>query len=42
MVRTYYPLTTPAQRRRLFETWEATGDIAHACRVAHVGRRTFS
>jgi hypothetical protein len=42
MVRTYYPLTTPAQRRRLFETWEATGDIAHACRVVHVGRRTFS
>jgi hypothetical protein len=25
----------------LFETWEATGDVDHACRVAHVGRRTF-
>jgi hypothetical protein len=41
MARTYFPLTTPSQRRLLFETWEATGDVAHACRVAHVGRRTF-
>ncbi len=37
----YFPLTTPSQRRLLFETWEATGDVALACRTAHVGRRTF-
>jgi transposase len=41
MARTYFPLTTPSQRRLLFETWQATGDVEHACRVAHVGRRTF-
>ena len=41
MARTYFPLTTPSQRRLLFETWQATGDVDHACRVAHVGRRTF-
>jgi transposase len=41
MARPYYPLTTPSQRRLLFETWQATGDIEQACRVAHVGRRTF-
>jgi hypothetical protein len=42
MTRTYFPLTTASQRRLLFETWQATGDVAHACAVAHVGRRTFS
>jgi hypothetical protein len=41
MARTYFPYTTPSQRRCLFETWEATGDVEEACRVAHVGRRTF-
>ena len=41
MARTYFPLTTPSQRRLLFETWQATGNIEQACRVAHVGRRTF-
>ena len=41
MARTYFPLTTPSQRRLLFETWEATGDVGWTCRVAHVGRRTF-
>ena len=41
MARPYFPLTTPSQRRLLFETWQATGDIEQACRVAHVGRRTF-
>jgi transposase len=41
MTRTYFPRTTPSQRRLLFETWQATGDIVHACQVAHVGRRTF-
>src|SRR5262245_62054947 len=39
--RTYVPFTTAAQRRLLFTTWEATGDVAEACRRAHVGRRTF-
>lgn len=41
MPRTYFPPTTPSQRRLLFETWEATGSVEEACRVAHVGRRTF-
>lgn len=41
MARTYFPLTTPSQRRLLFETWQATGSVAQACQVAHVGRRTF-
>lgn len=39
--RTYFPLTTASQRRLLFQTWEATGDVAVACQRAHVGRRTF-
>lgn len=39
--RTYFRPTTAAQRRVLFETWEATGDIDRACQVAHMGRRTF-
>ena len=41
MARTHFPRTTPSQRRLLFETWQATGDVEQACRVAHVGRRTF-
>lgn len=41
MARTHFPRTTPSQRRLLFETWQGTGDVEHACRVAHVGRRTF-
>src|SRR4051794_30084660 len=41
MARTYFPQTTPSQRRLLFETWEATGSVEEACRVAHMGRRTF-
>ncbi len=41
MARTHFPHTTPSQRRLLFETWEATGDVGEACRVAHMGRRTF-
>jgi hypothetical protein len=41
MARTHYPRTTPSQRRLLFETWEATGEVERACRVAQVGRRTF-
>lgn len=37
----YFRPTTPQQRRLLFETYEATGKVSHACRVAHVGRSTF-
>jgi transposase len=36
-----YRYTTSQQRKLLFETWEATGNIDEACRKAHVGRRTF-
>src|SRR5229473_1992949 len=39
--RVHFPLTTAPQRRLLFETWEATGDVAVACATAHVGRGTF-
>lgn len=39
--RTYFPPTTPQQRKLLFETWEATGSVAVACQKAHVGRGTF-
>jgi transposase len=37
----YFRGTTPAPRRLLFETWQATGDVDEACQTAHVGRRTF-
>lgn len=39
--RTYFRPTTPQQRRLLFETYERTGSVAEACRVAHMARRTF-
>jgi transposase len=39
--RIHFPMTTAQQRRLLFETWEATGDVALACRTAHMGRSTF-
>jgi transposase len=39
--RIHFPLTTAQQRRLLFETWEASGDVDLACRTAHVGRSTF-
>lgn len=39
--RTHFRPTTAAQRRLLFATWEATGNVTLACRTAHVGRRTF-
>ena len=39
--RIHFPLTTAQQRRLLFETWQATGDVNLACRTAHVGRSTF-
>jgi len=34
-------MTTAAQRQLLFETWEATGDVALSCHKAHVGIGTF-
>ena len=39
--RIHYPQTTAQQRKLLFETWEATGNVTEACRRAHVGRGTF-
>jgi transposase len=39
--RIHFPLTTPQQRRLLFETWQATGDVDLACRTPHIGRATF-
>jgi hypothetical protein len=35
------PHTTAAQRRLLFETWEATGKVGVAVRTAGVALRTF-
>ena len=39
--RIHFPMTTAQQRRLLFETYEATGDVELACRTAHMGRATF-
>jgi len=39
--RIHFPMTTAQQRRLLFATWEATGDVDLACRTAHMGRATF-
>ena len=39
--RTYFGLTTPQQRKLLFETWEATDNVALACRKARVSRGLF-
>jgi transposase len=39
--RTYFGFTTPQQRKLLFEVWEATKDIAEACRQARVSQRLF-
>jgi transposase len=39
--RIHFPQTTAQQRKLLFETWEATGNVTAACRKAHVGRGTF-
>ena len=39
--RTYFGFTTFPQRKLLFETWQATGNIDGACRAARVSRRTF-
>lgn len=37
----YFRFTTAQQRKLLFETWEATGDIAKACQTARVSQRLF-
>ena len=39
--RVYFRPTTAAQRRLLFETWQATGDRQLACAKAHVCEGTF-
>ena len=39
--RTYFPRTTFSQRRLLFRTWEDSGCVKIACRIAHVSERTF-
>lgn len=39
--RTYFRPTTAQQRRLLFETWEATGNVTRSCQKARVSRRTF-
>lgn len=39
--RTHFRETTASQRRLLFETWEATGNVSQACRKARVSRGTF-
>jgi len=39
--RIYYPRTTASQRKRLFEVWQETGDVAQACHQARVSERTF-
>ena len=38
---TYFPRSTAAQRKLLFETWEASGSIEQACERAHLSRVTF-
>ena len=39
--RPYFRPTSAPQRRLLFETWQATGSIPHACERARVSIRTF-
>gem|GEM_PF-788266 len=39
--RIYYPRTTASQRKRLFEIWQETGDVAQACQQVRVSERTF-
>lgn len=39
--RIYFGRTTPQQRQLLFQIWQETGNVTHACSVARVGRRTF-
>ena len=39
--RTYFRETTAQQRKLLFKTWEETGSVEQACRIARVSRGTF-
>ena len=39
--RTYFGFSTPQQRKLLFETWEATGNVPEACRKARVSVGLF-
>ena len=39
--RTHFRRTTASQRKLLFQTWQATGDVQLACRKAHVSERTY-
>lgn len=39
--RTYFGFSTPQQRKLLFETWEATGNVTQACQKAHLSRGLF-
>lgn len=38
---TYFPRSTAAQRKLLFETWEETGSVSQACDRAHLSQVTF-
>ena len=36
-----YPRTTVSQRKRLFQVWEATGNLKEALREARMSKRTL-
>jgi transposase len=38
---TFFPRSTAAQRKLLFETWQASGSVDQACERAHLSRVTF-
>jgi transposase len=37
----YFRTSTASQRKRLFEVWEETGKVSHACRKAKLSRTAF-
>jgi transposase len=39
--RTYFGVSTPQQRKLLFETWQETGSVPQACQKARLSRGTF-
>jgi transposase len=39
--RTYFGLSTPQQRKLLFEIWEESGSVSQACQKARVSRGLF-
>jgi transposase len=39
--RTYFGFSTPQQRKLLFETWEATGNVTKACQAARLSRSLY-